>query len=53
MATKEDESQVLGAFWAAGFYHVTARCRLALFETYEQFIPLILIFFWIAVNRRY
>jgi hypothetical protein len=38
---KEDDSSN-GRVWAAGFYHVTARYRLAsLFEIYEPFISLI------------
>jgi hypothetical protein len=49
--TKEDESST-GGVWAAGFHHVTARSRLARFETYEPFIYLIFHFvFRAAVNR--
>jgi hypothetical protein len=50
MGIKEDESST-GRFWAAGFHHVTARSRLARFETYEPFISLIFHFFRAAVNR--
>jgi hypothetical protein len=38
--TREDESSTWQV-WAAGFHHVTARSRLARFETYEPFISLI------------
>jgi hypothetical protein len=40
MGTKEDESST-GRISAAGFHHVTARSRLARFETHEPFISLI------------
>jgi hypothetical protein len=45
--TKEDESSI-GCVWTAGFHHVTARFRLARFETYEPFISL---FFFRAGNN--
>jgi hypothetical protein len=32
---KDDESST-GRVWAAGFHHVTARSRFALFETYNR-----------------
>jgi hypothetical protein len=38
--TKEDVSST-GSVWAAGFHHVTARFRFALFIPYEPFISLI------------
>jgi hypothetical protein len=38
--TKEEESRT-GRVWFAGFHPVTARSRLAGFETYEPFIYLI------------
>jgi hypothetical protein len=38
--TKEDESST-GRVWDAGFHHVTARSRLAPFETCEPFTSLI------------
>jgi hypothetical protein len=44
MGTKENESSI-GRIWAAGFHHITARSRLARFETYEPFIYLIFLFF--------
>jgi hypothetical protein len=42
--TKEDKSST-GRVRAAGFHPVTARSRLARFETYEPFIYLIFNFF--------
>jgi hypothetical protein len=42
--TKEDKSST-GRVRAAGFHHVTARSRLARFETYEPFISLLFKFF--------
>jgi hypothetical protein len=41
---KEGESST-GKVWTAGFHHVTARSRLAHFETYEPFISFIFKFF--------
>jgi hypothetical protein len=37
MGTKEDQSST-GRAWAAGFHHVTASSRLALFKTHKPFI---------------
>jgi hypothetical protein len=49
---KQDVSST-GRVYSAVFYRVTARSRLARFETYEPFISLIFNFFRAAVNRGY
>jgi hypothetical protein len=43
--SKEDESST-ERVWAAVFHHVTARSRLAHFESYEPFSSLIFKFFF-------